>query len=74
MDIAKLGMTWENLNFGADQTDALPMSAHFIMLVIDVVLYFALALYLDSIVPGNHCPYISQYVLAILFTVFLIEL
>ena len=46
-------MTWENLGFGADQDDALPMRAHFIMLAVDVLLYFVLALYLDSVIPGK---------------------
>lgn len=46
-------MTWENLSFGSEQPDALPMSAHLIMLALDVVLYFALALYLDNVVPGG---------------------
>lgn len=65
MDIAKIGMTWENLSFGAGQPDSLPMYAHLIMLAVDTVLYFLLAVYLDAVIPGksliiSHFPVTQQ--------------
>lgn len=48
LDIAKGGMNFDTISLGD-----FPLQAPLIMLVVDIILYFLLAIYLDHVIPGG---------------------
>ena len=48
MDVSAGGMTFDNMGTGD-----FPLYAPIIMLVLDIFLYFILAVYLDHVIPGK---------------------
>ncbi|KAK7506564.1 hypothetical protein BaRGS_00002039, partial [Batillaria attramentaria] len=51
LDVAKGGMNFDTINEGF-----FPLSAPLVMLLVDVILYFLLAIYLDHVIPGEFGP------------------
>ncbi|XP_076447270.1 cholesterol transporter ABCA5-like isoform X2 [Babylonia areolata] len=51
LDVTKGGMTFETIDWGE-----FPLYAPILMLFLDVVLYFLLAVYLDHVIPGEYGP------------------
>ncbi|PVD38361.1 hypothetical protein C0Q70_00975 [Pomacea canaliculata] len=49
LDIAKGGMNFDTISLGD-----FPLQAPLIMLVVDIILYFLLAIYLDHVIPGEY--------------------
>ncbi|KAL8586837.1 hypothetical protein ACOMHN_052713 [Nucella lapillus] len=51
LDVAKGGMTFDTMNVGE-----FPLYAPILMLILDIFLYFILAIYLDHVIPGEYGP------------------
>lgn len=47
LDVSQIGITWTSLYLGD-----FPLVAPIIMLAVDTVLYFFLAVWLDNVIPG----------------------
>ena len=48
LDVSQIGITWTSLYLGD-----FPLVAPMIMLAVDAVLYFFLAIWLDNVIPGK---------------------
>mmetsp|Transcript_24977 Transcript_24977/g.75215 ORF Transcript_24977/g.75215 Transcript_24977/m.75215 type:complete len:1447 (+) Transcript_24977:67-4407(+) len=53
-EIAGQGQQWSNLDAPADELDPFNMATVFGMLVVDTLLYFCLAWYIEKVLPGQY--------------------